>query len=88
MKPKRIRILGHEVSIVEMGEQFDDGVLGYCDTAHDEIRMKPGLSDGCWEATLLHEVVHYVSDCLSLGLTEEMVSGIGTALYSAGIRMK
>lgn len=80
--------MGHKVRVMDMPEQVDDGVMGYCDTRKCAIYISAGLAEGAWQATLCHEVIHYASDSLGLDLTEAQVSGVGTALYSAGVRLR
>ena len=88
MRPAHINVLSHRVSVLDMPEQCDDSVLGYCDTRKESIFINPALAEGTWQATLCHEFVHYASDALGLDLTEVEVSGIGSALYSAGVRIR
>lgn len=88
MRPSHINILGHKVRVLDMPEQCEDGILGYCDVAQESIFVKPNQEEGSWQATLCHEFVHYAGADLALDLTEAQVSGIGSALYSAGIRIR
>ena len=88
MRPASVTVLGHKVRIVAMTEQFDDNVLGYCDVRKESIYINPKLAEGAWQSTLCHEYVHYISDSLGLDMTEVQVSGVGTALYCAGVRFR
>ena len=75
-----IRILGHVVQIETFGR---DGTAhkGECEYDRNEIRIGDWLHDSMAEATLLHEIVHFIDDCLDLNLSEEQVAGVAQGLY-------
>ena len=75
----KINILGIDYKI----EEFDEPeLLGDCSLTKQRIRMNKNIVDEhTYDATLLHEVVHLISNNLQLGLTEEQVSGLAAGLY-------
>lgn len=86
-RPASVSILGQKVRVRPLQEQFDDNIMGYCNIKKQLICVDSKLANSTWESVLLHESIHYISDTLGLDLTEEEVSGIGSGLYSEGVRI-
>ena len=57
-RPTRIRILGREFKIRQVAKIDSDNSVGECCATDRLIKIKSGLSDDLFEATLLHESLH------------------------------
>lgn len=88
IRPTSVEILGHHVRILELPPQADDDCKGFSDSSHEILYVSSQLSDGAWESSLLHEVIHYISDELGKDLSEEQTRGLATGLFSSGIRIR
>lgn len=80
---RELRILGHMVQVERVESTwFLSPKLGESDSDHGKILILEGLERSVDEATLLHEVIHTISDHLGLDLEESQVSGIAQGLFA------
>lgn len=84
---KKIQILGKEYSIEYVDCKTLGGNCGDCNTTRAYIRINKETTKQQQEDTLLHEVLHIISDEVILDLTEQQVGRLATALYSIGVRV-
>lgn len=84
---KNIKILGKEYKIEYVDNKTLGGNFGDCNTANAYIRINKDITKQQQEDTLLHEVIHIISDELTLELTEGQVGRLATILYSIGVRV-
>jgi hypothetical protein len=76
-------ILGVRFRVEETdGSSLSEGLLGISDIAHARITLLQGMDPGIKRRTLLHEVVHAVTDSLDLGLSEVKVQALAVGLAS------
>jgi hypothetical protein len=80
MTPASLKILGHTVAVEKM-ERGGRGNIGECEHDANRIAIGDWLEESVADATLLHEVMHFVSDCLGLDAKEEVVAGLAQGLF-------
>lgn len=56
--------------------------IGCSDLENQHITVKDGMKPEQEKSTLLHEVIHAISDTLGLNLTEKEVQGLETGLFA------
>lgn len=64
------------------------GELGMCTPWKLDIRINKEAPVVQQEETLLHEVLHCISDELVLNLDDDTIQRLAVGLYSAGCRVK
>jgi len=75
-----IEILGRK-NIITYGERSPADVgMGRANSGEDKIWIWNGLSHDGKRETLLHEILHQISEYADLDLTEQQVSILGIAL--------
>lgn len=80
--PTKFRILGHEVFVERVSAEFARaGKMAEVSVEQGVIRVKAGMEPTIEEATVLHEVVHFICHHLGLELEEEEVCGVAQGLY-------
>jgi hypothetical protein len=87
--PDKINIVGHEVVIERHEFLLDtDGtpVMGLAFLLQDKIKLATTcattpLSPDNMGMTLLHEIVHHISDKFDIKLTEKQVTVLSSGLY-------
>jgi hypothetical protein len=80
--PTKFRILGHDVLVERVSSQFAIvDKMGECDSDLGTICVKAGMEPSIEEATVLHEVVHFIDHVLGTELEENQVSGLAQGLY-------
>ena len=86
----KVTILGKVYPIIQTTFDLSGGTLmGSANRSKQLIVVrKEGLGRDQYLETLLHEVLHIVSDELAVGLDEDDVSRLAVGLYSAGCRIK
>jgi hypothetical protein len=83
-----ITILGKPYKIDYCKSSDINGMLGSANRAKQVIRINiDDQGPDQKKETLLHEVLHMVSDELKLGLTESIISCLAVGLYSAGYKL-
>jgi len=84
-----IKILGIEYTIIERQPfHTEDHDMGISDSIRNEIIIRWGMNQDTKESTILHEVIHALSDKMGLGLEENIVNCLESGLYSVGYRLK
>jgi hypothetical protein len=83
----KITVLGKPYTILKQATDEGNGVMGSANSARQVINIVQGYGKEQTEETLLHEVVHIVSNELALDLAEEDVRRLAVGLYSAGIKV-
>jgi len=78
-----LSILGmkHEVTYFK-SHDGNDGAMGRSHIKHGIINICDEMPDDIQEQTILHEVVHIISDHLELEMKENQVGGLATGLYA------
>jgi hypothetical protein len=84
---KAIQILGKTYKIEYVDNKTLGGNYGDCNTTKAYIRINKEITKQQQEDTLLHEVLHIISDELKIELEERQVHPLATALYSIGVRV-
>jgi len=84
---KKIQILGKEYKIEYVDNKTLGGNCGDCNTEQAYIRINKETTKQHQEDTLLHEVIHIISEEVDLELTEPQTRRLATVLYSIGVRV-
>lgn len=80
--PARIRLIGFDFTIrEETNPDFTDSLQGQIHSTNHEIRISNNATDQ--RETLLHEILHGVSDAMDADLTERQVRVVVRGLYAA-----
>lgn len=80
MRPDQIKVMGKRWSVSYEAMSADE--MGESDLEKQHITIKDGLKPEQEKSTLLHEVLHAISDTLGAGLTEKQVQGLETGLWA------
>lgn len=84
-----IKILGIEYTIIERQPfHIEDYDMGMSDSIRNEIIIRSGMNQDTKESTILHEVIHILSDKMGLSLEENTINCLESGLYSVGYRLK
>lgn len=78
----QIRIGAQRIDVVPMPAEDDTGDLGRWHWEDQKIEIKGTLRGQAWGLTLLHEILHAVSDLHGLDLTEQDVRSLEQAFGS------
>lgn len=78
--PQKLKIIGREYK-VEYNEELN-GLYGRCDERNQLISITPNQLPAIEVDTVLHEVVHAVSDMMNLQMKERQVYCITTGLIA------
>lgn len=80
---KKIKILSHEVKLIKNSPgNWLQGGLGRAYIKDGEILLNIDQSEDSLKSTLIHEITHYISDLLSLELSEQQVDGIAMGMFT------
>jgi len=88
--PKSITICGHDIEIIEKDIILDDkreetqGMAYFCEGKIEiALHGKGGAiaSEDTLGETLVHEIVHHISEKFDLELSEKQVVGLGVGLH-------
>lgn len=77
-------ILGKRFAVHYRPEAESAGNLGDSCYSRQLIHLADNVPPAVQSETLLHEVLHMISDSLSLGLTESLITSLACGLHSAG----
>jgi len=82
IKIENVKILGCNVKV----KYFDnlhrsDCDMGRCDSKMNIILVNAEMPEDVQRQTLLHEIMHKLSDDLSLNLTEDQVSALSVTVF-------
>lgn len=78
VRPERIKVISKRFTIHYVPEatgELSDEKMGLCDTLNQNIWVQDDLKEDTQRETLLHEILHAISDEMGLNLTEEQVAG-------------
>lgn len=79
MRPDRFKLFSKNWTVKYSTEMGKD--LGECDIEQQTVTVKDELLLEQEQSTLLHELLHAISDSLGLCLTEKQVLGLESGLY-------
>lgn len=78
-----IKIISHEVELIKNSPgNWSQGGLGRADIKEGQILLNIEQSEDSLRSTLIHEVTHYISDLLSLELSEQQVDGVAMGMFT------
>ncbi len=82
--PAEVKILFKNYKVVDELNIHDEknDLYGQIDYLNQVIKLNPKAGGEQRKATFLHECVHGLDEMFSIGLTEEQVEKLGTALYT------
>lgn len=73
--PPSVRILGKRWSVNQKAVKGD---LGSCEIGYTRMNVNPHQSLESKRDTILHEIIHAISDEMGLNMTEKQVKGCAT----------
>ena len=79
MKEYSITILGRPNTIKYGEASPTDSSMGRANSGTDTIWISDNLTDECKNETLIHEIIHQISEYTEIGLTEQQVSILAIA---------
>ena len=82
--PAEVKILFTNYKVVDELNIHDEksDLYGQINYLNQIIKLNPQAKDEQKKSTFLHECVHGLDEMFSIGLTEEQVEKLGTALYT------
>lgn len=87
--PKEIRILGKDWTIEHVDDLINDkGSYGRCSVGHAKIQYTTKDGEGkplnipMIKDTIIHEIVHAITETTGMGLKERQVLGLGGGIYA------
>ena len=83
MRPERIKILAKPFKVeFREGPPLEAGDMGNCDTEAQAITIRPNQPLENEQDSVLHEVLHAVSDYMEINLREGQVTKLATGLLA------
>lgn len=76
-----INILGVNYTIEEVEFPGDPLAMGRSNSATGQILLRRDMPESIKRSTLLHEIIHQISDKLGLELTEAQTRGLESGLF-------
>ncbi len=83
-----IEILGKKYKIVETNDEHLAGNYGASSLKNQVITLNKSISAEQRQDTLIHEIIHVISNELALELDEPTTRRLAVGLCSAGVRVK
>ena len=83
-----VNIFGRTYRIEYGSAPPGDGAMGRSLNMMQILWVNKDMPEEMRDSTLIHEVLHSVSDSLCLELTEAQVTALETALFSLGFRVQ
>lgn len=82
--PREVKIGWKKYSIVSASEALNSGgaLYGQIDYDRQTITLRETNTGEQDEETLIHEVLHGISDMYGMGMTEDLVARLSNALYT------
>lgn len=80
MKPKVIPICGVNYTIEEVDFIADGAAMGRSNSKIGQILISKDMPEDIKQATILHEIIHQISDRLGIDLNETQVRGLESGL--------
>jgi len=78
-----VRLLSHDFRvIVESPTHWSEGGMGRASLKEQTIRLNDILPPDTRHSTLLHEVIHLISDLTSIELTEVQVDVVAQGMFT------
>jgi hypothetical protein len=79
---ENVKIMGCNIKIQYFESiHRSDGEMGKCDSKMSVIYLNSEMPDDVIRQTLLHEIMHKLSDDLCLDLKEEQIGALSTSLF-------
>lgn len=83
MKNFKLKISSHDFNIIlDSAGVWEPGGMGRAYVKTQTINIDKEMEVDAIKSTLLHEIIHVISDFNHLELTEEQTSGLAIGLYS------
>lgn len=83
-----VSILGQKYTLKYESDEAMEGNLGACMPRKMWLKINKNIVKVQQEETLIHEVIHCISDELLLSLDEGTVQRLAAGLYSCGCRVR
>ena len=83
--PETLRITPYTYRVVPVTKLLNTDhcrMYGECDTANLEIRLDDGNNDQHMRQTLLHEVLHAISNHATLGIEEDTIERLANGMLA------
>lgn len=77
-----IKVFGKPYAINYVDQVDETDSLGECDVRLCEIKILNTMCDAQKKDTLIHELLHIISEELRLGVSEKQVASLAVGLYS------
>lgn len=78
-----IRLFSHEIRvIVESPAHWSEGGMGRASLIDQTIRLNDALPNDTRHSTLLHEVIHLISDLTGVELSEVQVDAVTQGMFT------
>lgn len=84
---KSVYILGKKYNVTFYTKTELGGLYGQSNRYHGFIQVSSDTSPAQMEDTLIHEVLHMISEDMAIGLKEADITRLACGLYSAGVRI-
>lgn len=82
-RPERVRILGKPFKVeFGVGAPLEDGDMGDCNTEGQVLTVRDGQPLENEQDSLLHEVIHAISDYMEIKMREGQVTKLATGLLA------
>jgi Zn-dependent peptidase ImmA (M78 family) len=78
----KIKYLGREITVEYFKEHLRNLNMGSCNTLKDVISINEDISLNKRQETMLHELIHSISDDFNLDLNENAVCTLANILYA------
>ena len=75
-----ITVLGKLFKIYEKQFTDEDAAVGWTDYEKSSISIQSGVNADVRESILIHEVLHIISDCMGMDLTENQILQLESGL--------
>jgi len=83
LRPESIRILGKPVKVQFLdGPPLEDGDMGDCNTEAQVITIRTGQPLENEQDSVLHEVLHAISDYMEIKMKEHQVTKLATGFLA------
>lgn len=79
---ERLIIQSHKVELIFSDpSDWEIGAMGRCNTVKQTIAINNSMPKDSQNSTIIHEVVHYISDLYGMSLSEEQVSTLSICWF-------
>ena len=80
--PNAVRILGQSYSIEILPKKDMPGMLGFCDTNSNTVKLRKTLKGDKLDEIFLHECIHAIDEQMGLNMKEKQVNGIAVGMLA------